>query len=101
MKNVFNEEIKRINEDLYSPLENNNNNYKYKYNTYNHFKNDYNLNDIFNKINKRNKRKNKINNKNEAKEKICLTTYDIGNNLSNIKKQLNNISINEKNTLKI
>ena len=99
MKNVFNEEIKRINKDLYSSLENNNNNYKY--NTYNHFKNDYNLNDIFNKINKRNKRKNKINNKNEAKEKICLTTYDIGNNLSNIKKQLNNISINEKNTLKI
>ena len=53
-------------------------------------------NDIFKHINKRRKR-------NIKKDSIFSfkTTYDIGESLSNIKKQLNNISINEKNILKI
>ena len=62
---------------------NRNNNYNYNYNT-----------EIFPKKNKKMKRI-----KNEGK--YSQKTYDIENSLSNIKKQLNNVSINEKNILKI
>ena len=61
------------------------NSYKYKNNS-----------KLLNKTNNRKK-----NFKNEREKTISLTNHSIGNNLSNIKKQLNNISINEKNTLKI
>ena len=65
--------------------------------------NNYNLNSIINLNNdffdNANKIKSKIKNDNE--EGICQTTFDIGNSLSNIKRQLNNISLNERNTLKI
>ena len=50
-------------------------------------------------LNKANNRKKNV--KSERDKTISLTNHSIGNNLSNIKKQLNNISINEKNTLKI
>ena len=44
-------------------------------------------------LNKANNRKKNV--KSERDKTISLTNHSIGNNLSNIKKQLNNISINE------
>ena len=63
-----------------------NNNFNYTFNE-----------EISNNINKIKKR--------ISKKKTCKnflqTAFDIGNSLSNIKKQLNNVSVNEKNVLKI
>ena len=90
MKNVFDQkQIKNIGfNSLFPSLATTNN---YNLNSIINFNNDFfdNTNNIKSKI------------KNDNKERICQTTFDIGNSLSNIKRQLNNISINERNTLKI
>ena len=101
MKNLVNEDYSDINNnDIFSILECLENHKGYNtFNTNKNINNNFNYN--FNKelFNKKNKRKKRL--KNENNQIISQTSYDIGNNLSNIKKQLNNISLNEKNTLKI
>ena len=90
MEKVFNEtQIKNIDlHPLFPSLDTKNSN---NLNTNRNYNSDF--------FTKRNKRKKMI--KNENDETIYGTTSNIGNSILNIKKQLNNISLNEKKTFKI
>lgn len=81
---------------LFRCLENKNNNRNKNNNLKNHFNYIFNT-DIFNHKSRRNKGALKK----EVDQSIFQKTYDIGNSLSNIKKQLNNIVINERKIIKI
>ena len=81
---------------LFRCLENKNNNRYKNNNLKNNFNHTFNT-DIFNHKNKRNK----ATLKKETDQSIFQKTYDIGNSLSNIKKQLSNIVINERKIIKI
>ena len=81
---------------LFRCLENKNNNRYNNNNLKNNFNHTFNK-DILNHKNKRNKGILKT----EMDQSIFQKTYDIGNSLSNIKKQLSNIVINERKIIKI
>ena len=81
---------------LFRCLENKNNNRYNNNNLKNNFNHTFNK-DIFSHKNKRNKGILKK----EMDQSIFQKTYDIGNSLSNIKKQLSNIVINERKIIKI
>ena len=81
---------------LFRCLENKNNNRYNNNNLKNNFNHTFNK-EIFNHKNKRNKGILKK----EMDQSIFQKTYDIGNSLSNIKKQLSNIVINERKIIKI
>ena len=103
MKDEKNEEFSEIyDKDIFTMLdilENKNNKNRILFDKNIKKSNDYNYKNNSKLLNKQISKKRKI--ENERKTIISLTNYSIGNNLSNIKKQLNNISLNEKNTLKI
>ena len=103
MKNFLNEINSKISrKDMYSLFPSLFNINK-KFNniaTNNNIKNNYNYNFHSDIISKRNRRKKRIV-KEDEDEMISQNTYDIGNSLSNMKKQLNNVVVNEKNVLKI
>ena len=103
MKNNFNEDFSDINnKEIISLLGSLENNIHKDISTYNSNNNNinnnynYNFNSEYLKKSKRKKR-----NRNDRDQITSQTTYDIGTSLSSIKKQLNNISINGKNPLKI
>lgn len=81
---------------LFRCLENKNNN-RYKNNNLKNIFNHTFHTDIFNNKNKRNKGALKR----EVEQSLFQKTYDIGNSLSNIKKQLSNIVINDRKIIKI
>lgn len=81
---------------LFRCLENKKNNRYNNSNLKNKFNNTFHT-DIFNHKNKRNKGTIKR----EVDQSIFQKTYDIGNSLSNIKKQLSNIVINDRKIIKI
>ena len=99
MKNIINEFDSELNHNvlyaLYGTIDNKNRNYKTNTNFRHNF--NYTINTDF--IPNRNKKKKRI--KKDKDELIFQNTYDIGNSLSSIKKQLNNVAINERNILKI
>ena len=95
MKNFINDDYSDINNkeiiSLLGSLDNIN-----TYNKNNNINNNFNYNFHSDILNKKNKRKKRIKN-----EIPSHNTCEIGDSLSNIKKQLNNVSVNRKNPLKI
>ena len=104
MKKIINDKnIKKIRIELNQKINPFSNNKDKSQNNFNKSKLRYNFNYTLNPDNSRHRKKRKktlligesSNNLTES------TTLDIGNNLSNMKRQLNNVSVNRKNVLKI
>lgn len=104
MKKAINDKnIKKIRNELNPKINPFNNNKEKNINNLNKNKSRYNSNYTLNPDSTRHKKKRKktfligdsSNNLTDS------TTFDIGNNLSNMKRQLNNVSVNRKNILKI